>query len=254
MIKQLFVLFALSVVPAVHAQDTPPPKPQAPFLSALPVTAAWRIDYRPLVQVSGGANKTKTSVSTVRNDRCRRDTTTFSDQTQVEAWIFGKMMINRDKTAGTFTVGPAGGNGPGKDYPEFPDLGWIDLEHFKSVETMNGEPCFLYRWDDPAAPPLLPAGTPSEKNAEAYNAAVAAIGGYQLEHPFVPLEPTTVWISVASKLPVALEDKHFKAVYVYNLPVPDLTPPADFQKIIEMASFTQKRIQGQQMVLPPRRR
>ena len=49
-------------------------------------------------------------------------------------------------------------------------------------------------------------------------------GGYHvIEHPFLPLETTTVWVSIATKLPVAcLKISTTRGIYVYNLPVPEL--------------------------------
>jgi hypothetical protein len=216
----------------VRAQVTPaPPTPDEPFLAKLPANSSWVLNYTPPstdgdpspAPIVGGPSIV--SITVVRNGGLRRETCLMSDKSKTEKWVVKNIIFTQQKSGGVYGITSAELAGIDSNYPDFPQLVWIDKAHFQSVEDKNGKSCFLYFWSE-SGRAFRPIDSP------------------------LPIEPTKVWISVDSKLPVAIEDEHVKITFDYNLPVTALTLPAECRVLLSELANTNKRLDGQQMIRP----
>ncbi len=218
------------------AQDTAE-KPTSPYLAKLPAQACWRMDFTALnlppatstvAAAAGGQPGAPRSLTEkqwliTRSGKLRQDLAIWSDGSKTEMWTVDRVVFIKPSRSPNFisqlmveTPYPHG-------FPDFMELTWVDLAHFKGTEVKNGLKCFVYY--SPSRPPVYPSG--------------------------IPLGPATVWISAETKLPVILEDGSSRAIYTFNLPVAQLALPQECQAMLDEFIAFSKRMAGQRMVLPP---
>jgi hypothetical protein len=241
-LTKIIILLSLSAGLAVAQEPDAPPPPKPPFLAVLPKESAWQISYTQVEAAPATPSASPPTGSSppvspppsmlsdmiIKNNGLRKEAIIWSNNTRTEKWIVDTSIFTQPKPGAPFSASSAiwaGITAIGENYPDFPDLVWVGLSNFKSVETKNGQKCFVYYWSE------------------------SGQGIRPLDSP-LPLEPTTVWVNIDTKLPVAVENQHEKAVYTYNLPLVSLTLPAECQEMVKQTKIVQKRLMGQQMVRP----
>ena len=221
-----FIIAGLALAVSLRAEDAPP-VPKAPFLARLPADTAWTVAIEakaaPAAEAKGAPLPTRKQVAVTRHGGLRREVTLWSNGNKTELWITHEFVF--DGTPGgsykALLVGIAA-------YPDFPDYAWVGNGYFKTVDTKDGQRCFMFYWPHRAVP-----------GAESAN---------------VPLEPTAVWISIDTQLPVAFETEHERGTYHFDVASEPLALPEACQKILETVMADRKRISGQRMApLPPPR-
>ncbi len=228
------------VLNSARAQEpSPHPVPTEPFLAKLRANTSWVMNYSPVTSDAAKPSDeaasppatpatpalTILSITVVRNAGLRREITLWSDQSQTEKWIFKNIIFTQYRGKKEFSISSAELSGIDANYPDFPQLVWIDKDHFQSVEEKDGKSCFLYFWSE------------------------SGLGFRPLTSP-IPIVPTKVWVSLDSKLPVVLEDEHVKVTFDYDQPLVSLVLPAQCKALLAELSKTEKRLDGQQMVRP----
>jgi len=231
MSKQIFILLLIwsNLATFVIAQETTA-KPTAPFLAKLPAQTCWKMDFTPLTSAPaisatpGDAGMPpKKQYQMTHSGNMRQEITTYIDGSTTEIWVIDRILFVKAPHAGTFTSTTLVQTPYPNGLPDFMDLSWVDLDHFKGVEEKNGQKCFVYY--TPHKPPVYPFNAPSE--------------------------PETVWINMVTKLPVACEDASSRPTYTFDLPVSTLTPPRECKAVLDQVNAYKARIAGERMVLPP---
>jgi len=230
-----FLFVPMVIAPSARAEDAPP-KPSPPFLAKLPAGVCWRMDITPsnppppaAAPPSGNAGPKEDSpliakqYVVTRSGNKRQDVTTFSDGSKAEVWIIDRIFFVKAPHAHGFASTTLIQTPYANGVPDFTDLGWVDLAHFKGLQVKNGQNCFVYYTSQ--RPPVYPYT--DSRGAE------------------------TVWVSVDTRLPVASEDEFSHAVYTFNQSVPSLIPPPECQAVLATVKAYNARIAGERMVVPP---
>jgi len=241
MTKSVLICALLGVVGSFAvAQDTPP-APTAPFLAKLPAATCWRMDFvasspsQPQAPLSAAETKATKAVKKqfllTRSGDLRREQTIWNDGKTTDMWIVKGASFVKSRTSEHYAAFMPQNNPFGLDCPDFPELSWVDLNHFNKVEMKNGKRCFVYSTGDRKACYPYTLFPPPDSGVDSGSARV--------------------WVSVDTKLPVAWEEQGSTGIYTFGLPISVPELPAECQSVVTALDAYQKRVAGQKMVLPP---
>lgn len=211
--------------------------PEPPFVAKLPNSAAWSIEVqhkkpRGALPTDPGLAATTTrlrdiyplsvreTVEKVGNDWHREKL--YDNQRKDTQWVSNGMIafqfqnFRPDKVTVVpekDTLSPAK-TGFG---PDFPELAWIAANYYEGTVTYAGQSCYLYR------------------NPKAQ----AMAGGDELLPTSEPNE-MTAWISVQTRLPVAVEDANLIRKYTFRPGPASIQPTGIFAEALAKAQKSAK--------------
>jgi len=225
--KNFYQLIAICCILASNsadgwAQDNSPERvlPTAPFVVNAPAQCEWEIIYKPKRQKGpeptdpaelakfAYINKVKPTRSETKiykdGDR-KAEIKTFANGSKGEVWWKKGVTFSKPEyfiDGDVLTVDNRKGSlqtGYGAYGVDFPELGWLDLTHFKGVGLSPGSDrkSFVYQISgDAQAESEYAAGLPRQANLK--------------------FEPITAWIDIETKLPLAMETGEYKISYKFK--------------------------------------
>ena len=254
----LLMAALLSLAKGQSATSASDLRPIRPFLATLPAETSWRVDYVSKATPSPNAVPTPKQITVTKAHGLRRATTMWNDGKETTDWMANGILFQQDRQSGQYSVFPANLNPYGAaGQSDFPDLNWVDLDHYQETKAKNLANCFLYAWKERLGaepkPPAIAADDPAyRQKMDDYTRLESDYLAREGKFLGKPTEPVTLWVNAETKLPMTAESEDFTATYTFNLPSSGtLALPADCQKILDLINHEKKQIEGQRMARPP---
>lgn len=203
------------------------PPPQAPLVARTAAKSAWSIEIKPVDKgpISQGSNaslppkylKKQTWTKSGQLMRCINE---WADGSKTEDWSMGKVKVYLDPQLLRYQILNAQSDPIYHDFTlsDFEMLDWLGLDDYKGAFIYAGQPCFLFEAKDVAT---------------GLHGGQSGLPNKTLRQIHAPTSPTKAYISVETKLPVAIINGDGTFLFHY-LPAPEAadvsTAFAAFQK------------------------
>jgi hypothetical protein len=174
------------------------PTPQPPLVARAAAKASWIIEIKPtdkgplpVGNIPSLPQKYLKKQVWTKSNQMLKCVSEWSDDSQTEDWIVGRMKFYQDpQLKGIHVLSP-------QSDPLYHDFGtsdfemldWMGLDDYKGAFTYAGQPCFLFEAKDIATGP---------------HGGESGLPNKTLRQIQAPTTPTKAYISVQTKLPVAI--------------------------------------------------
>jgi hypothetical protein len=218
----LLALVPFLAVDGFAAEETPDsplpsvPAPTAPFIVRAPEQSSWVIAITPT-----GKSPRTSSAKSLRAQLWTKSGTAvqcanqWSDGTQTEDTILGPSKIAQSLDGkGVHLYNPKL-NPRYHDFSagDFEMLDWLTPQNYVNAVNHAGQPCYLF---------YTKGAAPTAGASEAHDLTLAEVN--------IPPSPTSVYVSVRTRLPVEIDNATDRYVFQFGSPgelkMPDLQPPA----------------------------